>query len=62
MREFHAECVKNSRIWNWLENKSSNLRAFTHIFQLALAVLNEFQNRVDGLCHLFKIVVCHEKK
>jgi hypothetical protein len=52
MREFHAKCVKISRIKDWLKNHFFNLRAFTPKIQLALSVLKDFQNNIDGFYYI----------
>jgi hypothetical protein len=56
MREFHALCVKISRNEGFPKNVFLIFRAFPQKNQLASAVLNDFQNSVDGICHLFKNV------
>jgi prepilin-type N-terminal cleavage/methylation domain-containing protein/prepilin-type processing-associated H-X9-DG protein len=53
--------VKISRISVRLKFFFFILQPFTQILQLALSVLNDSQNCVDGIWHLFKMTVCHEK-
>ena len=52
MREFHAKCVKISRILGWRKFFFFDFRGFTQKVYLALAVLKYFENCVDGFCEI----------